>query len=238
MIAQKTAYDIVILALRTLGVAALGDSIAADVAQEALTVLNSIRAGLSGGLKNNVIFDETFQSPGNVASVSLGVGGDIAIRPARIDQVTLISGTPGVGVVYQLDLRSYEEYRELPLTNTFAMPTAAYIDTAYPQQHIWFYPGLSASWYIRVNGLAYMAEYESLSDIMVDPPEWFEVMYKTLALNLAPMYGVDLSGTGVLQQVNSANKHIKANMFNARLRNMPNGLTGGGRGRFNFFAGR
>lgn len=236
MISDKRAYDVVYMALREIGVAALGDTVDAAVAQEALMILNAIRAEMSIPGKSYQLFDETTSPGENRTHITLGATGDIDTRPSRISHVVLISGDPAVGVNYDLRLMPFELYRTVSLPGIFAVPTTAYIDNSYPLQNIWFYPGLSNGWSVRVVGGGYLQEYEHLSDPFIDPPEYFSPMYLTLALRLAPAYGVDLPDA-VHIHASSAMKHIKANLFARSLHPTPNGLKASGTG-FNFYAGR
>jgi hypothetical protein len=239
MISSKRAYDIVYLALREIGVVALGDSIAADVAQEALLILNSIRAGYGLGNKNNELFDATFTAPDNRINITLGTdgvtAGDIPERPARITGVVVIQGAIDTAINIPVAIRPYSEFRKLSLQNVVAIPNTAYIDTGYPYQRIWFAPGLSSGYSVRVQGLKYLDEYDAIDDQYSDPAEYFAVLYLDLALRLAPKYGVDL-GPGVYAQLKSALTPIKRGNFIARLTDMPNGLKSGGSG-VNFFSG-
>lgn len=239
MISSKRAYDIVFLALREIGVVALGDSIAADVAQESLLVLNSIRAGYGLGNKNNEIFDATFTAPDNRLSITMGTDGttpgDIPERPARVTGVVVIQGAVGAGINIPIAVKPYSQYRQLSIQNVVAIPDTAYPDTGYPYQRIWFAPGLSSGYSVRVQGLKYLDEYQALDDAYGDPAEYFAVLYLDLALRLAPKYGVDL-GPEVYAQLKSALAPIKRTNFMARLTNMPNGLRSQGAG-VNFFSG-
>ena len=234
--ATSTVYDLLFLALREVGIISLGDVVPANVMQEAMLVLNSIRAGWSLNVKNYQIYDQVVTIGAQTPSISLGVGGDIATRPSSIDQVTVIAGSnPGSNLVHNVPIFPYEDYRSLVLTNVFAVPAGAYIDTSYPKQNIWFYPGLCAGWSVRVQGMAYMTDYANVSDPFMDPPEWFAPLYLAPGLRLAPKYGVDMDSV-VYQQCAGELKHLTANMMTMRIRNMPNGLKQRGSG-FNFYAG-
>lgn len=226
------------MALREIGFYSLGDTIADDVMQEALLAANSIRASWSLTVKNNEPFDQTFTPTGNQMSISLGTDGttpgDIATRPAKITQISIFQGPYGVNI--PIPVKSYEEFRKNPLQNFAAVPNSAYIDTMYPYQHVWLYPGITPGWSIRVMGLKHMEEYESAQDPFIDPPEYFLPLYKALALELAPKYGQNLPDAS-LQQLRSALKPLKATVLAARLKTAANGLkTSPGTG-FNFFAG-
>ena len=238
MLESKTAYDLVSLALREIGVIALGDNIADNVAQEALVVLNSLRAEYSLTVKNNEVYDETFFPTAGTMSITLGTDGvtpgDIPTRPAKITQVILLNGVNGVNI--PLTIKPYEQFRTQSLQNIVAVPNTAYIDTEYPYRHVWFYPGLNVGWGCRVMGLKYMTEYESLQDPYFDPPEYFSIMYLSLALRMAPKYGVELPD-GVLAQCKSALKAVRNNNLNARLKTAANGLKTPAGSSVNFFSG-
>lgn len=238
MISNRRAFDIVYSALRRLGVVSLGDSIAPDVAQEALLELNTIRAGYSLTNKNNELYDEIFTAPGNVLSITLGTDGvtpgDIPVRPAKIQFVTVMNNSAS-GINKPISVRSYAEYRQIAVQNIAAIPDGAYIDTGFPYQRMYFYPGLTSGWAVRVQGLKYMGEYELLDDPYMDPPEYFAVLDLDLTLRLATKFGVDLP-PAVYAQLKSALKPIETNNFMARLHNMPNGLKSSAGG-VNFFSG-
>jgi hypothetical protein len=238
MISSKRVYDLLFSSLRRLGVAALGDTVAADVAQEALLELNSIRAGYSLGNKNNELFDQTYTATENRLVITLGTDGitpgDIPIRPAKIQQVVVMNNTAS-GINIPVALRSYAEYRTIAVQNIAAIPDSAYIDTGYPYQRMYFFPGLTSGWAVRVQGMAYMDEYEALDDPFMDPSEYFAVLDLDLTLRLAVKWGIDLP-PAVYAQLQSVLKPLKTVQFMARLHNAPNGLKSSGAG-INFFSG-
>lgn len=239
MISSKRVYDLLLSSLRRLGIVALGDSIAADVVQEALLELNAIRAGYGLGSKTNEVFDETFTVPENRLNITLGsdgvTDGDIPTRPARITGVVVILGVPGSGINIPVNIRPYSQFRQLSIQNVVAIPDAAYIDTGYPYQRVWFYPGVSSGYSVRVQGLKYLDEYEAIDDPFSDPPEYFALLDLDLTLRLATKWGVDLP-PAVYAQYKSCSAPIKRTNFMARITNMPNGLKSGGSG-VNFFSG-
>ena len=237
----STVYDLLFLALRKTGMVGLGDVVAANVMDEAMLELNSIRAEWSLNTKNYRNFNDTFTTTGPRTNITLGTSatetGDMPTRPNTITQVTVIAGaTPGANIVYALPILPIEDYFKLPLTNVFAVPSAAYVDTSFPLQNIFFYPGLNPGWTVRVQGMSYMSEYTSVSDEFMDPPEWFAPLVNATALRLASNYGVDMD-SAVYAQLKSGLKHIEAHLLMARMEDMENGLKTGNSS-FNFFAGR
>jgi hypothetical protein len=241
MISTLRAYDVVHKALRVTGVVGLGDAVDPLVSQEALMLLNGMRAEWSLNVKNYAKYDQTYTATGDKQFItlgidSLGIPGDIASRPNEITHIVIINGDPtAANNNFPIEIRPYSDYRNLVVQNIFAVPQIAYVDTEYPLQNVYLYPGLSSGWSVRVIGSKYMTEYENIADNFIDPPEYFDALYLNLALRLAPLYGSQLND-GVVQQAAGALKHIKHHMLMTRMGIMPNGLHNQGTG-VNFQSG-
>ena len=240
MISSQSAYSIVNGALRIIGVKGLGDRIEDDVANEALLLLNALRAEWSINSKNYKRYNELFIAHENKLVITLGtdangVAGDVATRPNDLQEIVLINSTSGVGNNFKLPIRPYTDYAAIRVQNIYAMPNAAYIDDTYPQMLVWLYPGLSTGYSLRLIGSAYMSEYENISDPYIDPPEYFNPLMLNLALRLAQFYGYEVK-PGLIEQANGAMKHIKMHHVKDRLGRMNNPL--GNSNSFNFLAGR
>lgn len=238
MISSLTAYDILVNALEYNGAISFGESIDPSMAKTSLQMLNALRAEWSGKYINYKKYDKTYTSSANTQFISLGssttVSGDILERPAYIDEVAVIMGT----VNYQIPVKSYEEYRQLTIQNIYALPTAAYIDTEYPIQNVYLYPGLATGYSVRIMGRGYLPEYENVSDPYIDPPEMFQCLALALALKVAPKFGTDPNSmTNVMQMLNSALKPLKANNFKNGMHRAKNDLFGNSNGGFNILAG-
>lgn len=233
MINTRSAYDLVYLALREIGIASLGDTVAADISQEALLVLNTIRAEWSISSKSYRVFDQTYFPTTNMTNITLGTNGaivgNIPTRPHDISQITIIYG----GINQLIDILPYSEYRTISVPNIYSIPEAAYIDNQYPIQNVYLFPGIASGYGIRVIGTEYFSEYEHVSDPYIDPPEYFSALYLTLALRLAPKYGVEVQ-QGTIIQANSAMKHIKTKLTLAQLKPMDIDNGGG----FSMWTGR
>jgi hypothetical protein len=240
MIASRKIYDVIYLALREIGVTAIGDTVDPGVSQEALLVLNMIRAEWSEHSKNYTVFDQTFTVPQIQQRITMGtsstVVGDIPVRPYSIDKIIAIWGSVTNGLNVPLSIEPYENYRSLPLTSVAAVPSKAYIDTSFPIQSIWLYPAISPGYSIRVIGSAYLAEYENIGNDYMDPPEYFGPLVNALALSMATKFGVDLP-PDTYARLQSGLGHIRSNLFNRQfIRPMPNGLVSGSAS-FSFLAG-
>ena len=244
MVTSLTAYKIIYDALRKIGVVSLGDTVPNEVAEEALMLLNTIRAEWSINIKVNKRYDELFTVTAPRQFITLGTGvdnlgvpvpGDIAKRPAIINQVVICQGAPQSNLNIDLPIHTYGEYRSMSAQNITAIPNACFVDAQYPLSNIYFYPGINPGWTIRVIGIDYMTDYENIEDVLVDPPEYFNGLACNLALRLAQNYGATV-GDGLVQQANSAMKHIKEHNFITNYAQRQGSLQG--KSSVNFFSGR
>lgn len=237
MIATSTVYDIIHKALRVCGVVGLGDTVDPLVSQEALLLLNGLRAEWSLNVKSYRRYEQTCQALANKQFITLGQGGDIAERPNSITHVIVINGVPGGAVNnWEIPIFPHDAYRALAIQHIYAAPAAAYIDNEFPLTSIYFSPGLAIGWGVRVLGTAYLGDYENIGDTFADPPEYFDALYLNLAVRLADLWGAQLP-EGIVQRANGALKHIKHHMLVTRMGIMPDGLGVNSAGGVNFMSG-
>lgn len=242
MIAQTTAYHLIHKALRAVGIVGLGDYVDPLVSQEALLILNGMRAEWSLNTKDYKVFNQVCSPVTNKQFITLGTDGvtpgDIPVRPSTITSVIVIVGTPG-GPSNNLTLPvyPYAQYFQNTVQNITALPTAAYVDNQMPYTNVYLYPGITAGYSIRVIGTSYLTEYESIADAYVDPPEYWDALYLNLALRLAVLYNFP-APQGTVMQASAALKHIQAHQLMLTLQNMPDNLGGGSPGsNVNFLSG-
>lgn len=236
---QMYIKNLVELALRSLGVRALGDTLDADQASEAIMLLNQIRAERSIiPTKNWHLYDKTYTATANTRQITLGgPTSNITVRPSTIDEIIIINGpVDASNNNWNIQIKPYQEYRKLMVQNIYALPNEAYLDNEYPTQSVWLYPGMANGYSIRIIGKSYFTDYESLTDEFADPPETFEILRLSLALRLAPLYGVtDIMD--LVKQMSSADKHYQAMLFNRSIAPMMNAAAGSSDSGFNFFSG-
>lgn len=217
-----TVYNLIYDALRKVGVAVLGNTLPDEEAEEAMRLLNTLRNEWSISVKVNKRFDALYTVTGPKQFITLGtstdsitglpIPGDIPKRPAQIDKVVICQGAPQSNLNIDLPIYTYNEYRSMSAQNLSAIPNFCYVDNQFPFSNVYFYPGLNAGWTVRVIGVDYMTDYENIADELVDPPEYFNGLSCALALRLAQNYGATV-GDGLVQQANSAMKHIKEHNF-------------------------
>lgn len=244
MINTSTVYDLIYGSLRMAGVAALGDSVDAAVSNEALMLLNAIRAENSLNVRNNIRYDKVYNATDNKQYITLGtdnsqspaITGDIATRPSDITEICiLVNNSSGTPVSYKIPIYSFDEYRALPVQNVYAFPQAAYIDNQYPLQYVYFYSGLASGYSVRIIGNSYFTDYENVADPYIDPPEYWQFLMIDLAMRLLTMYGQDVPA-GLLSTYNAVSKHVKNHNFKFGMKRTRNDIKASGNG-FNFLAG-
>ena len=220
---QYHVSDIVSMALRSIGVKALNDNLNHNASDEALKMLNIIRSTRSiRPSRNWHIFDQIFTATQQMHSISLGLPtSNITSNPTDIEIVTIMMGNDGNGNFvnnWPMILAPYTDYRKMTVQTIFAIPNTAYIDTEYPERHIYFYPGLAAGYSVRVVGKSYFTDYENITDEWLDPPETFDILRLELATKLAPFYGVSDDITlSLVKQLGSENKAYAAYIVNRQV---------------------
>lgn len=185
MISTSRVYDIITQALQRCNAVAYGEQLDADLARTAIFQLNILRAAAAKSYANFRYFDTTYTATVGTKSVTLGPGGNFPIRPAKIDTVTAILGA----VQVPLPLGTLEDYRALPFTEVIALPSGAYLETGFDTTTLWLFPGLGQGYTLRVTGFSYPPDYESIDDVLADPPEFVDWFIKALSVQLAPGLG-------------------------------------------------
>ena len=227
MLSTLRVYDIIAAALRRCNAFAYGEPIDPDLARSAIFQLNVARAASAGTYLNYRYFDEVYTAEASTKCVTLGTGGNIAARPAKIDAAYAILGQ----VNQPLDLKTLEEFRALPYTEAYSLPFAAYLETGFPLAKLWLYPGLQIGYALRVVGLAYPADYNNIDETFADPPELVDYFTKRTAAQMAAELGKE---SGMLEAAaDQAEAPIRQANFAARAKSLERHD-----GRVDFLSGR
>jgi hypothetical protein len=145
------------------------------------------------------------------------ISGDFYQRPANITKIIHTID----GANYDLPLKTYEEYREIRITETTGHPYAAYIDYSVPYTSLYFYP-IPSGGTIRVIGNSYLIDdTTTLNDYLPIPEEFVGGIVSNLTLRIAPYFGVT-PGQDLIIRASSDMKHIKQVYRLRRLERMEN----------------
>ena len=226
-----TAYDVINNALMLIGISADGKAPASYEAITGLKFLNMMRSTWAGrDIMSNAIYDYTFMIPDTRQTITMGSDGtptvyDIPVRPLKVDQVTVSTSASNTNVVWNVPLISYEEYRLISNNQISTIPTLCAWDIGNPISRIYFYPRIPQGYEVRVMGQSPSTDLISLTDTILEPPDFVEALVYNLATRLAPVFGIPLDPE-ISKVAHSANKVIKRNMLLAKTKDMINPTIG------------
>lgn len=179
---RMRAQDIVVQALRKIGVVAKdepaqADDIADGVAQLGRMLKAWQNIGYSLWTAQEISIPAT-------ATVSVA----ITPRPIRVMSVNLKRG----GIETPMQALTRDEYGSLPLKTSLGLPTTYFFDRQRDAARLFVWPVLAA-----VNGETFELTIERETDDLTDPTafvdvpsEWFDAVVYCLADRLAPDYGI------------------------------------------------
>lgn len=183
---MATLRDIITAALEHLGVAAPGETVAA----EDLTLGRRRLASMldSWGADNLAVYaatQEQFPLIGQ-AAYTIGPGGDFdTVRPTEIlPSSYVLSG----GRSYPLELINADQYAQIALKDQGGMPGYWWLDPQYPLAILRFWPVIDGMTLV-LRSLKPLASYSNFSTQITLPPGYQQAIEANLALAMAPSYG-------------------------------------------------
>lgn len=200
---MTTALDLIESSMRLATILASGEHPDADEAIDGLKSLNDILEGWS--LENLSVWQTDnlqFALTPGVASYTIGPGGDInATRPVRIgDSYSRVEGTD-----FPMSVWGYDEYNQVAVKNIGGIPErVAYIND-FPLGQLFFYPVPAApgsTLFLNVDRV--LSFPLTLQTVLSFPPGYEKALRYTLAVNLAPEYGV--SSIPIVQNIATSAK--------------------------------
>lgn len=198
-----TARDIVEGALRKIHVLGRGQSLPADLADDALEALNALLGSLSAEV--GYIYTqarETFPLTSS-ASYTIGSGGVFnTALPAQIQSAFVTNGTTDTPLQCY-DVLRYNELADKTITGE---PTTLYYDGGYPLGTIRLYPVPNASYTLTISSRKYLSEFTDLNTVYDMPPEYKRMLIANLGVEMAPEYEKEPSLT--LQRIANESKRI------------------------------
>jgi hypothetical protein len=200
MAITSTAGDLLKLALKTAGVLAAGQTMAAEDANDALTIMFGMLAQWNQNRWMIYhLLDIKCQSTG-ATSYTVGPGGQFnTTRPdslesgyARLEQS---ASAPGAGVVdYPLSaIDTYEEYASIPLKYLQSFPAGYFYDPTLTLGTIYFYPIPNATFELHIIVKDVLESFTGLSNIITLPPEYYEAIFWSMVGRLQVMYQLPVS---------------------------------------------
>ena len=230
-----TARDIIVQALRKIGVGSLGEVLAADEMNACLDALNVLLKSWSGRrLLTTAAIQESFPLNGGYASYNIGLGtwqsgpganltalGFATAKPIRILDGCFIRDQNGSD--YPLNVISRELYNSYDTKTNRGLPTEIFYDAGSTQQAlqtgtVTFYltPDTTNTYTVFLVSEKPFSVFASLNDAYTFPDIYERAMIYNLALEVAPEYNKTVHPEVILSANESLDIIIAINSSNKR----------------------
>jgi hypothetical protein len=223
----QSAMDLVISALRLIGVLAPGEQPTFAEANDSLMVLNQMID--SWNSDRAVIFttsSQDFPFTLNKQAYTLGPGGDFdAQRPARIDAMSAILLTnPGNPVEVPIDMFNVEQWQiEIPVkVVTSSFPQICYDDGGFPLRTLNFWPiPVTQPTSLRIYSWQAIGAATSLQSSLSYPQGYARALRYNLAVDLSAEFGATLppqvadiavSSLALVKSINAPDVNMKSDL--------------------------
>lgn len=227
-----TGRDLVTASLRVLGVAAPGESIAAQEAVDGLAAINRMIASWSNErLFINAVVREVFPLVPGQAAYTMGVGGNFnTTRPQRIESALLqVTGTSPV-IERTIDILNQDEYASI-ISKTLGsqIPICLYEEGTYPLDTLNLWPVPSTAYNLVLYSWKPITQITTLDTVLAYQPGFEEALIYNGALRLAPEYGkmpsqevmgVASESKAAIKRMNTAPSYLRVDA--ALMQNPPN----------------
>lgn len=192
---MATAADLIRRSLKLLGVLAAGESLRAEDLADGLVELNL----LLGTWANERLLVHgtrraTYTLTASLSPHTIGASGTFATtRPLRIDAVKVIP--VGSEQEQPVDILTDGQYQDIgDKTLTSELPTDVWVEQTHPNAKLWLYPVPTTAATLVLYTWSRISEFLS-SDTVSLPDGYENALAHALAIQMAPMYGVEPSGT-------------------------------------------
>lgn len=209
---MATAADLIRRALKLLGVLAAGESLSAEDQADGVVELNQ----LLGSWANERLLVHgarraSYTLTPSLSPHTIGASGTFATtRPLRIDGAGIIM--PGTNTELPLDIIADAQYREIAdKALTSDVPTQLWVEWTHPNAKLWFWPVPTVAATLVLYTWSRIAEFAA-SDTVSLPDGYENALAHALALQLAPMFGVEPSGALVANATEAVASIKRTNM--------------------------
>lgn len=209
---MATAQDIILGALRKIGIYTVGETLDADDATTGLEQLNALLDMWSNehlAVYNNV--ENVLTLNAGQGSYTVGTGGDFNIqRPLRISGAYSRLQPTGTTVDFQCYEVDFERYAQIGLkSQPGPWPKVMYYDSAYPLATLYFWPVPSQAVEFHFWTDMVFTDFASLTTAVSFPPGYFLALQTNLAVLLAPEYGIT-PDANLMEQARATKKILKS----------------------------
>lgn len=192
-----TAQDLIVSAMRKIGVIASGEPAKPEELADALVILNDlIDSWANQRLMIFTVNRQVFAITAAKQAWTIGPGGDFNVpRPPRIDRAGLILlSNPAQPLELPLDLISDRAWAGVPVKNIpSTVPYEVWDDGGFPLRTLTYYPAPSASAQTALYTWTALSQFPDLNvtDITF-PPGYARMIRYNLAVELAPEFNAEI----------------------------------------------
>jgi len=198
MTQTATAGELINSALRLIGQLAEAEVPSAATSQDALTAFNQmIDSWNTERLSVFCTQDQVYTWPVNEIKRTLGPTGNIDLnpqqRPILVDDSTYFRD-PQTNVSYGIKMINQSQYNGIAVkTVTSTYPQVMFVNMTFPDIEIYIYPKPTRALEFHFISVQPLAEPTSLNTVIAMPPGYLRALRYTLAMELAPEFGVEPS---------------------------------------------
>lgn len=233
---MATVENLIIAAMRQIGVHRRGMTLEAADVQEGMETLN--RMIDAWALENFMVYAKTltgFSLVGGQGDYTIGTGGDF--DTARPEDIHAAYVRDSSSIDHAVEIIPRETYEGIGLKSSPGRPWRLYYDPQYPlgKAQLWPVPSTAETLYLDM--LVKIPQFASKNDQVNLPPGYEDCIVLNLAVKMAPEFGVKADPAVI-----ASAKEIRARIKNRNIkapsaRVDPAILSIGGRRRFNIFTG-
>ena len=218
---MATARDIVERGLRLLGVLAQGEAASADQLADGLEALNDLLDSWSTeNLSLYKYTTENFSFIASQAAYSMGTGLDFnTSRPVRIVNMTYKDETPNPDYEQPIEIVPQEAYKfESSKGTESSIPTKCFVNYDAASVVLTFWPVPSAAKKVSITSLKPLTTFTNGSDAVSLPTGYLRALKTNLAVEMAPEYGLPVSGEVAKSAMESKSNIKRQNKKDIRLK--------------------
>lgn len=237
---MTTANDLIVPAMRRIGVLAAGETLDAADANDALEALNTMIDSWSA--ERLSVFstqDQTFTWPANTKVRSLGPTGNfVGLRPIQLDDNTYYTTTTSGGVLSLTpNILNQDQYNQIALKNTTSTyPQYIFVnyEMADVEMTVWPVPTVALEWHFI--SVAELTQPALLATTLYIPPGYRRAFSFNLSCEIAAEYGIEPPPR--VSRIADVSKKVIKRINNPKdIMGMPYALVARRRGAFNIYTG-
>lgn len=207
---MSTARDLIKGSLRLLGALATGETPSADDVADALSSLNDLVDSWSNeGLLIHQKTREVFTLTSGQQSFTMGpTGAFVTSRAQKIESAGIILAGSATAEI-PMDLITVNEWANIVNKSvSSSIPTKLYCENTYPNDTLNFWPVPSEATQVVLYSWKPLATFASANTVIALPPGYLRALKYNLAMELAPEYGKEPTGS-VLNSAMESKENIK-----------------------------